>query len=206
MKKITFAIALLSVMMFSCKKEEEINAPVNQNIDTIMPQSYYPVYPGSWWTYQINDTGTVTSSVSAGYQLHSYLNGYSQNSTSVYVPFLDGRPIYGYDKIEWHAPPFGSYYAKWPILSETVGFTFDREWTDKRYGDFAEKVEVQNKIFNGTDSVLILEGHWVYGPNIVRKSYQEYVKGVGLTKHIVVDTLTTDTVFRKILTDHFVNH
>lgn len=201
MKKITLAIALLSVLMFSCKKEDFL-------YDTIMPQSYYPVYPGSWWIYQINDTGTVISSVSVAYEPHSYKYGIesSQVTTPVNVPFLDGRPIYGYDKIEWHAPPYGDCYSKWPILSETVGFTFDREWTDNRYGDFAEKVEVKNKIFNGTDSVLILEGHWVYGSKTARKSYQEFVKGIGLTKHIVVDTLTTDTIYRKILTGHFVNH
>ncbi len=206
MRKLLFAITFLSVMVISCKKEEVINGSITQQYDTIFPQSYYPVNPGSWWNYQINDTGTVTSSVSTGYQLHSYLNGNSQNSTSVYLPFLDGRPIYGYDKIEWYMPPFGNYYAKWPILSETVGFTFDRDWTDKRYGDFAEKVVVKNKIFNGTDSLLILEGHWVEGPNVARKSFQEFVKGIGLTKHIIVDTLTTDTVFRKILNSHFVNH
>ncbi len=207
MKNITIiGLILISVVIVSCKKEQETIEIAEHKYDTINAKGYYPVYPGSWWKYQINDTGIAISSVSAGYQLHSFRTGDSEYSDSVYVPFLDSKPIYGYEKVEHIQPPFGDYYTKWPILSETVGFTFDREWTDKLYGDFAEKVEVKSKIFNGTDSLLILEGHWVYGPNTTKKNYREFVKGIGLTKEIILDTVTMDTLYKKILADHFVNH
>lgn len=197
-------------MTVSCERSSD---PI---YDIIEPLDYFPVYPGSWWKYTINDTLISIDSVSKEYQLHSYQTspeGYSdangklvrEFSDPVYVPFFNSRPIYGYEKIEWVRPPFGDYYMKWPILTETAGFNFERNWEDKRYGDFTEKVEVRQKIFNGSDSVLILEGHWIYGPNVKNKSYQEYFKGIGLYNEYVIDTTTNDTVYKKLLTDWFIN-
>ena len=195
--------------MVSCEKSSD---PIHE---TIKPLDYFPVYPGSWWKYRINDTLISIDTVSKEYQLHSYPNQpeyYDENgnivqefSDPVYVPFFNSRPIYGYDKIEWIRPPFGDYWVKWPILSETVGFKFERNWEDKRYGDFTEKVEVSQKIFNGSDSVLILEGHWIEGPHVKNESYQEYFKGIGLYHEYMIDTTSNDTVYRKLLMDWFIN-
>jgi hypothetical protein len=178
---------------------------------TLVPLSYYPVYPGSWWLYEVNDTTTEQVEVSSAYLPNRYVNtpanasGGQSYSDTVYVPFLNGKPIYGYHKIAWVAPPFGDYYVQWPILSEHVGFEFERDWTDKRFGDFSEKVKVTSKYFNGTDSIITLEGHWVYGPNVSRKSYQTFTKNIGLTYEVIVDTITTDTIYKKILSDYFIN-
>ncbi len=204
-------IALFSTMFFACEKNQEIPMAKEPSYDTIYPRSYFPVYPGSWWKYKINNAEIITSSVSNEYQLNFYR--ISDNSSlapllysdTVYVPLLDAQPIYGYEKIEWRRPPFGDYYIEWPILSETVGFKFERNWEDKRYGDFTEKVEVKQKLLHGTDSVLILEGHWVYGPNQKNKSYQTYIKEIGLVKEFIVDTTTSDTLYKKELIDYFVN-
>jgi hypothetical protein len=174
--------------------------------------NYYPVYPGSWWLYEVNDTTTEQFQVSETYQPNSYENTASESwesptfSDTVFVPFLNGKPIYGYNKIEWVRPPFGDYYVQWPILSEQVGFEFEREWTDKRYGDFSEKLKVTSKYFNGTDSIITVEGHWVYGPNVSKKSYQTFGKNIGLMTEYIVDTLTVDTVYKKVLLNYFVNH
>ena len=174
--------------------------------------NYYPVYPGSWWLYEVNDTTTEQFQVSETYQPNSYENTASESwesptfSDTVFVPFLNGKPIYGYNKIEWVRPPFGDYYVQWPILSEQVGFEFEREWTDKRYGDFSEKLKVTSKYFNGTDSIITVEGHWVYGPNVSRKSYQTFGKNIGLMTEHIVDTLSVDTVYKKVLLNYFVNH
>lgn len=179
---------------------------------TIVPSSYYPVFPGSWWIYEVNDTTIEEATVSATYLPHSYTNspqnlaGVQSHSDTAFVPFLNGNPIYGYSKIDWVSAPFGNYYVQWPILSEQVGFEFERDWTDKRFGDFSEKVKVTNKFFNGTDSIITLEGHWVFGPNASRKSYQTYIKNVGLSFEIIVDTITSDTIYKKILTNYFVNY
>lgn len=178
---------------------------------TYVPFDYYPVYPGSWWLYEVNGSTTEQVEVSATYLPHSYVNsptnlsGAQTFSDTAYVPFLNGQPIYGYNKINWVSPPFGGYYAQWPILSETIGYEFERDWTDKRYGDFSEKVKVTGKFFNGTDSILTLEGHWVYGPNISKKSFQTYGKNIGLMHEFIIDTLGGDTVYKKVLIDYLIN-
>lgn len=202
---------LFSGSIVSCTWEKE-QLEIETDPMTVVPMSYYPVYPGSWWTYQVNDTTTEQAEVSATYLPHSYINSpesISENQTysdTVYVPFVNGNPTYGYNKIAWVAPPFGNYYVQWPILSEEVGFEFERDWTDKRFGDFSEKIKVTNKYFNGTDSIITLEGHWVYGPNVSKKSYQTFGKNIGLTTEYIVDTLTMDTVYKKTLLNYFVNH
>jgi hypothetical protein len=209
---------LLMISLFTaCKKSAiEVHEPQPVAYDTIRPLGYYPVYPGSWWKYMVNGTQISYDSVGAQYMLHSYKNNQSSYdsagnivdyySDTVFVPFLNGRPIYGYKRIEHIMPPFGNYYTQWPILSETVGFSFDRFWTDKRYGDFSEKVRVEDKYFDGQDSVLILEGHWVYGPAVNKKSYQKYLKGIGLTYEVIIDTISQDTLFEKKLMDFLINH
>ena len=75
-----------------------------------------------------------------------------------------------------------------------------------RYDDYREKVVVTNKFYNGNDSVLILEGTWVYGPNSNNKSYQEYVKGVGLVRELLIDKTSNDTIYTKHLTDYFISN
>ncbi len=207
-------VSSLILLFISCEEEIIPDDPdiVNTNtIDTIKPLPYYPVYPGSWWKYIVNNNEEITKYVQNEYQLHFFkLNsidpwGPIQYSDTVYVPFFDSKPIYGYDKIEYRFPPFGDYYMTWPILSEVIGFEFERSFVDPRYGDFSEKVKVTNKIFNGSDSILILEGHWVYGPNVNIRSYQEYTKNIGLTKEILIDTLSLDTVYKKVLVDYLIN-
>ena len=212
MKKCALISTLLLIVMFSCKKETQIQAEIEQEYDTIKPRSYFPVYPKSWWKYKIDGATITLSNVSDGYQMHSYRisEDYDwlplESSDTIWVTFLDSKPIYGYEKIEYIRPPFGGYYVRWPILSETVGFMFKREWSDQRYGDYSEHVEVKNKIFNGIDSLLILEGHWVYGQNVTHRSYQEFTKGVGLTKEFILDTVSMDTIFKKELIDYYINN
>ena len=203
-------VILISCSLFSCTWES-MQSDVTNEATTYVPLSYYPVYPGSWWLYEVNDTTTEQVEVSATYLPHRYINapanlsGVQTYSDTAYVPFLNGQPIYGYNKINWVSPPFGNYYVQWPILSEQVGFEFERDWTDKRFGDFSEKVKVISKFFNGTDSIITLEGHWVYGPNVSRKSYQSFGKNIGLISSYVVDTLTVDTVYKKVLLDYHIN-
>lgn len=165
------------------------------------------------------DNGTHISydSVSAQHMLHSCKNCQSSYdgagnivdyySDTVFVSFMNGRPIYGYKRTERIMPPFGNHYTlRPPILSETVGFSFDRFWPDKRYGDFNEKVRIEDKYFDGQDSVLILEGHWVYGPAVNKKSYQKYLKRIGLTYEVIIDTIRQDTLFEKKLVYYLINH
>jgi hypothetical protein len=203
--KTTFLYIIAVTLIFSaCKKKEKTDPPTP---GTIEPGSYFPVYPGSWWKYVVNNSDTINSQVSNDYVLNSFNNSYDQHTHSdgMYVPYLDGNPIYRYQKVAWIAPPFGNYYALWPILSETVGDQFERSWTDKRFGDFSEYVTVTQKYASDSDSVLVLEGHWVYGPNATHKSYQYYYKNVGLKHEVIVDTISMDTIYQKKLIDYLIN-
>ncbi|MBU1008708.1 MAG: hypothetical protein KKD74_01110 [Bacteroidetes bacterium] len=200
---------ILLIALTSCRKKPHDVLPYVNQYDTIKPLAYFPVYPGSWWKYENYSHQLVTDSVSIAYVLHYYNIAYDgshpENSDSTYVPLLHGEPVYGYHKIECMRPPFGQQCTKWPIISEQIGFSFPRGWSDTRYGDFMEHVVVKQKTFNGQDSVLILEGHWVYGPNTAQKRRQEFVKGIGLAYDIVTDTLTQDTLYQRKLIDYFVN-
>lgn len=179
--------------------------------DTVEPGSYYPVYPGSFWEYDINGQPGRRDSTGPAYLPHRYQTGYDSlgqptYSDTAYVPFLNEEPIYGYAKIEHPAPPFMYLPDElWPILSETVGFSYTEGWTDPRFGDHNEYLQVVGKAVEGMDSVLTIRGHWVYGltQNV---STRKYVKGVGLSLWIIVDTTQYDTFFRQTLVNYYINH
>ena len=208
MKKII--ILSIFIAFSSCKKEKSNNSSSYAPPSIIYPGSYFPCYPNSWWEYQIidynNNTTLQLSSVGSNYEPHSFITNESGDfSDTALVPFLNGNPIYGYQKLDYVAPPFGSYYTLWPILNENVGHTFKRSWTDGRFGDFNEYLEVTSKYFDGTDSLIILEGHWVWGPKMNHRSYQVYKKDIGLTNHYEIDNSTGDTIYKKILINYFVD-
>jgi hypothetical protein len=126
----------------------------------------------------------------------------TEYSDPFYVPFLNGHPIYRYDKIEYHVFPIG--FERWPILSEQIGYEFQRDWLDPRYTFSVEMVTVKGKYFNGTDSVLVQEGHWTNElSNWI--TTQEFVKNVGLARQFDIDTITHDTIYEKILLDYYIS-
>jgi hypothetical protein len=206
MKFIYFALFLLLICA-GCQKE--IEPPI------IEPGSYYPVYPNSWWKYLINDSIVQRDTTSDDYIVHSYLiyDDPEKYSDPARVPFINGLPIYGYNFVESIGYP-DNYYGLnklWPILSEKIGDSFWSFWVDHRYSRPCELVTVQSTTFNGTDSLLLLVSgyttiniydHYIY-PEI---RYRTFVKGVGCISDIVVDTVTSDTLSRKILIDYYVNH
>ncbi len=204
--KSSFITFLFILLICGCKKED--NQPV-----TILPGSYFPVYPGSHWIYLDNNSRKFTDSTSDHYIEHQYYMGEVQNedgstykrySDPVLVPFLNGNPIYKYQKLVHYMPPFGDSYGLDTFLSEKIGDEFS-DWADTRYGDFTEhKVTVSKTTNENNDSILIVNGHWVYGPNIGTTSVYTYVKNIGLTSYYVTNQ-SGDTSYRLVLTDYFVN-
>ena len=77
---------VISVLAFSCKKEED--PPF------IYPKSYFPAYPGSYWIYTNGETKTVDPD----YYLHSYQQGVVSPSFSenAYVPKIGQQYVYEY--------------------------------------------------------------------------------------------------------------
>lgn len=202
-KKQLIFISCICLIAFGCSKEDK---PV-----AIYPGSYFPCYPNSWWEYQIinidkefeiNDTTPDTWTTSSTYKAHSY-GCSSSMSKIVFVPFLNGKPIYGYRKLQNSYAPYLNCDELWPILSETVGYKYRRSWTSSRYGDENEYLEVTQKTFDGTDSLIVVEGVWgTRGPNNHNRSYQVYKKGIGLTDHYIIKKSSRDTVYKRVLVDY----
>jgi len=193
------ALSLLFILfLFSCEKEE--------HYDVIYPGSYYPVYPNSWWKYINQDSVVSYDSAGPSYSLHNYkmLGGYDDNDYSVpcYVPYLNGSPIYYYDKIETQVFPFGS--SRWPILNETTGFTFQKDWIDPRNGNPVEMVVVKGKYFNGNDSILILETHVTMNVSDAITT-REFAKNIGMIRQFTCDTISGDTISKVWLIDYYVS-
>jgi hypothetical protein len=201
-----FMIILFFLLISGCKKDD--NQPI-----TILPGSYFPVYPGSYWVYTDSQSRTYTDSTSDHYIEHQYYMGEAQNedgstykkySETVLVPFLNGNPIYKYQKLVHYIPPYGDNYGLDTFLSETIGAKFS-DWSDTRYGDFTEHNEVVAKTINeNNDSVLIVLGHFVYGGNVGSINVKTYVKNIGLISKYSINQ-AGDTTYRLVLTDYFVN-
>ncbi|NOZ47789.1 MAG: hypothetical protein GXO79_13560 [Chlorobi bacterium] len=84
--KISVILLISLTVLFSCKDE-----PIPE---TILPEKYLPVYPGSWWIYSNGETKTTGSS----YVLNSYQDDIASpyETDKVFVPFWDGHYVYGY--------------------------------------------------------------------------------------------------------------
>jgi hypothetical protein len=199
-------ISLLLCMIFltiSCKKDDKKDYPV------IYPGSYFPVYPNSWWTYLDQDSNFSYHSVDNTYKLNNYLIvkdfDYEEHSDPCYVPVYDGNPIYYYDKISPCATyPYPQTYTRWPILSEQVGFTFQKDYDDPRNGHPVEMVVVKGKYIDGKDSILLQEIHWTQNVSHVITT-QEFAKNIGLVRTFSIDTLSGDTVSKIWLFDYYIS-
>jgi len=227
MKKLILLVIISALFLVNCKKEntsvitEDEEVPPVKKYDTLKPLSYYPIYPGSYWKYAVNDTDTVLSQASLTYQKNSFIEfkGYiapnsmfftTGPSDTVYVPYLDGNPIYQYNRLEHirdHSNQPADYYRKWPILSEKIGFTFDGDSNTKKYGDFAEHLTVRTKTVDANnDSILVLNGNWVYGPNLNCRTTKIFTKNIGLTFSLKVDTVLHDTLYKLQLINYHINN
>jgi len=201
--KLTFF--LLIFLLIACNKED--------NYRIIEPGSYFPVYPGSWWKYIINDSTIIKDSTSENYMLKSLPPEYSEQ---VYVPIyysasgspvaING-PVYKYHKII-NYPKRGPGSQLWPILSETIGYSFDVTPYDVTHNPVIERATVQAKIYNGQDSILIITGHFedVYGTDTLPlKRHREFIKNIGLSMNVLYDTVKMDTVYKGMLLDYYIN-
>ena len=205
--KIRYLVLIILLAWAGCKKENE--PPI------IEPGPYYPVYPDSWWIYLINGTIVQRDTTSDDYMVHSFkIDGDPDRySDPARVPFVNGNPVYGYYYVESVYMPT-TYHEGiqqlWPILYETVGSKFWMGFVDHRFDRPCELATVQSKTFNGTDSLLLLKSGWSSNLSYDHYIYPEvryrtFAKGVGCISDILVDTVTSDTLSRKILIDYHVN-
>ncbi len=249
MKNISIFL-FLSIFFFSCDKDdivEETSTPETQDsipdtqdsvivastFDTVVPLSYFPVYPGSYWDYEIQelnyeydpfpefylesiDTSYATSSTNMAYVEHSYHYDFDYvgvgqwneiYTDTVLVPIYDGIPIYGYSHVEEVgivASP--SYFKLYPFLKETVGDTFVANWTDPSFTNVGPFYTVLSKTANSqNDSILTLKKFYIEAWHIDDVEFLNYQKDVGLISHYIYSPHYGDTIYRKELTTYFVN-
>ena len=204
-------VVFICFVLSFCKKESEKDIN-QQEYDTIKPLSYFPVYPGSYWIYKEwhkgnVDTLNIKDTTLSTYILHQYQLMPDSLSNPVYVPFLNGIPIYGYDTITCDLN--GMICSLFPVLSEKIGFTFGHYRGDPRYDPFFEEtVVIDKKLDQYGDSILILKANFInkWEPASSSKfvDWTTYKKNIGLYFYCRVDTTINDTVSKKWLTEYFI--
>lgn len=228
MKKIMLLGFLLGLIC--CEKKETDPETSIREYEKITPFSYFPVYPGSFWSYKEYkkvylyddnsttfhldriDSLTTIDTVSSDYRPHNYLikpdyvdgDFVERYSDTVLVPFLNGQPIYGYSRIDkssqLSAP---TYYDKYPFLTETKGDTLVPRYYDPRHEFLGPYLVIFDKMTdNQNDSVIIVKGYYYgnYNDNIIE--WITYKKDIGLISHYVYSPIFQDTIYEKILIDY----
>lgn len=187
--------------------QQDTTTPPAKESDTIYPGSFYPIYPGSFWEYSINGgTGSKRMEASADYMLDSFvtINGNPQvYSKPKYVPYLDGNPIYGYNKVITNTD-HGSNYSKrlWPFLSEHIGDTIvGGSSVNSAYFEESLWIEKLDDI-DGRKILTVQCFTRVYNP--AGRKTRVYEKNVGLIAYYEFSP-NGDTTYREELTNYFIN-
>lgn len=205
-------LALLILVAPSCKKDPPPSPP-----PVLYPKAYLPAYPGSWWKYATDTGDTLDWTTSGDYQTHHFTQADFSESVSVRVPYLNGMPVYEYDKIANAPLTGGAAYAKrWPVLREETGVKFEREFYDAQTPtNQRENVTVLGKIpqlmLNGTsyDTVLVQRGFaWATYDMQLKPVYtcEYFARNIGLVWKTKVDTVSGDTLLnQKLINYHIAN-
>jgi hypothetical protein len=198
-------------LFYSCQKDqEEFSSPY----DTIFPEPYLPVYPGSYWIY---NGGAIEYKVSDTYVLNSFIysvNGTLYESKPCYVPIWKGLPVYkystptGYRSIELYETDKATTGFMNDLLSFTVGDNAldsaslgSHYWYWSAYHYIAA---VNTSIVSGGniyDSVIMVEKHMdgIFQWRKMETYY--YAKNIGLIR---VDNQYDSIVLE--LDTFFINH
>ena len=202
MWKYLFFILLFIV---SCKKEKQ------EAIQTIYPLPYLPVYPGSKWTYLNQNGDTLIQSTAPEYQLHQYQISYGYKTDNVYVPFWNGKPIYGYSTPDNDSPYGSPGETQIGYLSEKKGEQFyvygsnmGSSWR------VVENIDT-NITVNSINYNNVIEVRKYYFPqwgagahNTHLSGISYYAKNIGLIKE---DYYLYDTLSGHIdMISYFINH
>jgi len=202
---------LLLILLFSCKKDKHPETPAPKPFDTIKPNPYLPVYPGSWWEFKDNKGGTITHQTGPTYVKDQYtIKGMYSDlpSDTVLVPLYMGRKIWGrWDHVHFFFHPYTEFI---PVVSDSI--PVGAGWLNWKYDSHSNS-------FAGVrtrDTSIIIAGK-TYSPTIVIQYtqggdsapyylYQReyYTKDIGLVRTETMDTNNRDSVasFMEIVRFH----
>lgn len=206
-KEIIFILTSL-LLLTQCKKEDLKSTEATiDSPDTISPGSFYPIYPGSFWEYRINDSIIKKHETSPIFVLDSFLtNNWSPKfySKPAYVPLLDGEPIYRYQKVvtsNWHGANHPEILQS--FLSENVGDTINDISGESAYYLGETLIIDKKEILNGREVITVRGFIRYYEPSY--RSTRQYEKNVGLINYYKFGA-PGDTIYKQELINYFVNH
>lgn len=99
---ITFVLTLiLAFLIASCEEEKSNETPVNpfSEIDTIKPDQYFPIFPGSFWKYT-NGYEMSTIDTYSVYIFDKYAGSNQPDHDSLILPILKHNKIYYFREID----------------------------------------------------------------------------------------------------------
>ncbi len=209
--KIILSLLLTGVFLNSCEKNTKDNSVILvSHFDTIYPNDYLPVFPGSFWKYHTEAGNIQVSRTSDTYILDYFeIPEAAYASDSFYVPLLDSIPIWGY---EAHTEPIshaGSYpFSK--LLYDTVNVGFNWRiayWAGNENRRMIIARDTVIQLFNGQnfDSVIIVREYQSLPYNVPETWHKRYyAKNVGLIKEEYWNSF--DSSYQdKELTEYFIN-
>jgi hypothetical protein len=234
MKKILLLCCFIAVMFGCAKdpivEDPVVDPPVPKVLQIVEPLPYYPVYPGSWWKYKrftkryevdtANlqlvlagiDTIYYTVSVSPEYMPHSYktfpaFDGTTYTtrySDTVLVPFVNGKPIYQYCRVDRASQLSTPYFEElYPFLSEQVGVTLISSYGDPKFIYLGPYMQIMEKtIDNQKDSIIRVRGTYYGSFMMGREELLTYKKDVGMVSCYIYYPNRNDTISGDILLDY----
>jgi hypothetical protein len=173
--------------------------------DTIMPNNYYPVFPGSWWRYLDQDGDTIVINVSDTY-LKDSVSGTTFKYVS-WVPFVGDYGIWGNLKNCCIYTNGQAYLSRMFFDTDTVNVT----WVSgsfspgPNYPIYSKQLEYNTSITIEAavyDSVIIVRSYTEYISDNWHKYY--YCKNIGIIKE---EDLYPDGQYHEMnIIDYFINH
>lgn len=194
-KKYLSFFTMLIILVGACSKDaNNNNDPMNTDgIDTIIPLSYFPVYPGSFWKYLDSNNDTVLITTDSTYSKDAYsIGGASFISDSFYVPRYNYPGHYNHTamwRYEAHTGPISNAgsYPLTRILSDSL--PVGSSWTIYNWAGTGvnRKIIARDTIIDilGTmyHPTIAIEEYYSHGPPMyiwINRRY--YTKDIGMVK------------------------
>ena len=182
-----YLIIILAITVISaCKKEQVVES--QPQYATILPLSYFPTFPGSYWTYEDTFGDTTHFTTSPDYILDAYFTSYGVLSDSAYVPYYNGQAIWWYSYDINFAQYQGGFSSLERMLSDSL--VTGSTWTISSQANTKIHRQIKN-----SDTTVEINGIF-YSPTIVVDELYEvsslftqmtdrrfYTKDIGLIKH-----------------------